>query len=253
MRSPPSVSIGLISMPGRVHRDDEHREAAVLRHRRCSCASESSTYADSCAIVVNIFCPLTIQSSPSRTARVAAAAMSEPASGSRSRGSTSDLAAEDPRQDLAALGLGPAIGRSCGPRARPCPSRPSARRPGRAPRSSRPSRTGRAAEAALLPRPRRRQPAPAPPAPGAGPSRGACRWPRPARRARVGSARRGTPAPRRGTPPLSGLAAGLELPAPAASNRSATTASSSAGSPSASAQALARRKKSCTSYSSMKP
>ncbi len=41
-----------------------------------------NTYAASCANVVNIFCPSMIQSSPSRTARVFAAATSEPESGS---------------------------------------------------------------------------------------------------------------------------------------------------------------------------
>ena len=81
MRSPPSVSIGLISMPGvsigttNMVRPRCFGTSALVRVR-------SSTYADSCAMVVNIFWPLTIQSSPSRTARVDAAAMSDPESGS---------------------------------------------------------------------------------------------------------------------------------------------------------------------------
>jgi hypothetical protein len=42
----------------------------------------SKPHFDTCASVVHTFCPLTIHSSPSRTARVASDATSEPAPGS---------------------------------------------------------------------------------------------------------------------------------------------------------------------------
>ena len=58
------------------------------------------------AFVVNIFWPLMTHSSPSRTARVCAAATSEPASGSVNPRHDDDLAARAPGEDLAPLLLG---------------------------------------------------------------------------------------------------------------------------------------------------
>ena len=67
---------------GLLHVDDEVREAPVLRDVGVGAARGASPTSARCASVVHTFWPLTTHSSPSRTARVARPATSEPAPGS---------------------------------------------------------------------------------------------------------------------------------------------------------------------------
>ena len=68
---------------GRVHVEHEVGQALVLRQLRDRCARRACPRSARCASVFHTFCPLTTHSSPSRTARVARPARSEPAPGSQ--------------------------------------------------------------------------------------------------------------------------------------------------------------------------
>ena len=159
VRSPPSVSIGLISMPGVSIGTTNIVSPRCLGTSGFVRVSRSSTYADSWAIVVNIFWPLMIQSSPSRTARVRCR---------RDVGAGIGLrvaeARRAPRRPGAAGGSRGAAdrsrrGRSSGRRARPSPAVHRGVDPGQLV-----GHLGNLerveAEAAMVRRPRRGQPAP---------------------------------------------------------------------------------------------
>ena len=104
--SPPMWRKRLDVDAGLVQIEQEVREPVALRARRRRCGRARRAKSARCAHVVHTFWPVITQVSPSRTARVASDARSEPAPGSLKSWHHILLVAHDRRQETQPLLLG---------------------------------------------------------------------------------------------------------------------------------------------------